>query len=184
MNGRMGWRLACVSRNPLVRTADRVENAVLALVVLLALAALPFTFAVGSEVYAAQQESAADRHPATAVLLTDAPPPLLTAQGVPMEVTAPVKASWRLPDGSVRTGAVSAGRGSVRGTTVPIWLNRTGDPVSPPGAAAVTAIGVATLSWLTFVAFLAGVFWFLRAAMDRRRYARWAQEWAHLPSHL
>ncbi|TNC24814.1 Rv1733c family protein [Amycolatopsis alkalitolerans] len=189
MNARRWWRLACVSRNPLVRTGDRVESAVLVFVLVLVLGALPFAFALGSNTYAHQRESAeaaaADRHPATAVLLADAPAPLMSPQGVPTDASAAVEATWRLPDGTVRTGPVTADRGSLKGAKVQIWLNGNGDAVAKPpdpNAVLLTAVTAAVLSWLAFATVAGGAFFLVRLAEDRRRYARWEREWARLPS--
>ncbi|HEV2259992.1 MAG TPA: hypothetical protein VGS06_43340 [Streptosporangiaceae bacterium] len=41
-------------------------------------------------------------------------------------------ARWRLPDGQVRTGSVSAPRGATAGSTVMVWVNQAGNPVDPP----------------------------------------------------
>ncbi|WP_236790887.1 hypothetical protein [Amycolatopsis sp. GM8] len=188
MNGRR-W-VACASGNPLVRTEDRIEATVLVLALLVVLAAVPFAFAFGSSTYAAQRESAvaaaADRHPASAVLLADAPPPLVTPQGVAVGAVRSVEASWRLPDGDVRTGVVSAAGGSAAGSTVQIWLDGNGNAVAAPPApdvALVAAIAVAALGWLAVALVAGGMFWLVRLVLDRRRYARWELEWTHLPSH-
>lgn len=69
-------------------------------------------------------------------------------------------AQWRLPDGQVRTGSVSAPSGAAAGTTVMVWVNQAGDLVDPPmrqaeiadrtelaqgSAAALFAVGLAMI---------------------------------------
>ena len=41
-------------------------------------------------------------------------------------------AQWRLPDGTLRTGRVSAPSGAAAGSTVMVWVNRAGDLADPP----------------------------------------------------
>jgi hypothetical protein len=41
-------------------------------------------------------------------------------------------AQWRLPDGQLRTGSVSAPGGSAAGSTVMVWVNQAGDLADPP----------------------------------------------------
>ncbi|KAA9153466.1 hypothetical protein FPZ12_034560 [Amycolatopsis acidicola] len=189
MDGRRWWRLAHAGRNPLVRRGDRVETALLLFFVLLALAALPVAWTMGAKSFDAQQavvlQARADRHPAEAVLLADAAPDIVSPEGMPVHAKTSVEAAWRLPDGSDRTGTVLAERGTTAGTTVPIWLDDSGNPVAaPPGRASPLIVGVTTaaLCWLAFTGFLTGVFCLVRYFDDRRRYARWEREWPRSPA--
>lgn len=69
-------------------------------------------------------------------------------------------AQWRLPEGQLRTGSVSAPGGSAAGSTVMVWVNRAGDLADPPmrqteianrtelaqgSAAALFAVGLAMI---------------------------------------
>jgi hypothetical protein len=69
-------------------------------------------------------------------------------------------AQWRLPDGRVRSGSITAPRGATAGSTVMVWVNQAGDPADPPmrqaaiadrtevaqgSAAALFAVGLAVL---------------------------------------
>ena len=55
------------------------------------------------------------------------PAPVRRADGTPG-----VLAQWRLPDGTLRTGPVSAPGGTAAGSTVMVWVNQAGDLADPP----------------------------------------------------
>lgn len=181
------WRLRHLGRNPLVRAWDRVESALLLVAILIVLLAVPVAAVLGSETYSKQREAiateSATRHQATAVLLAEAPGDIVSPRGIPVRGRAAVEATWRLPDGSSVTGVVSAERGTTAGSTVGIWLDENGVPVSVPrsvDAAVWNAVTVAVLAWLAAVAVCAGAFWLIRLALDRRRYARWERDWTRV----
>ncbi|HTX29616.1 MAG TPA: hypothetical protein VME19_21635 [Streptosporangiaceae bacterium] len=83
-------------------------------------------------------------------------------------------AHWSLPDGTLRTGSVSAPVGAAAGSKVMVWVNQAGNPADPPmkqtqiadrvelaqgSAAAVFAIGLAAIGRQA------------RQSLDRRRIA-------------
>lgn len=106
----------------------------------------------------------------------------------PFEPTAQVQAqaTWRLADGAERSGLLTAWTAPAiddarAGATVPVWLNRSGDPQPPPPgqddiianaliAGAVFSAGAGAL--------LAFYYWLCRLVLDRHRLARWGQAWA------
>lgn len=187
MNGKRWWRLAQLSRNPLVRPVDRLENVLLVLAVLLIVAAVPFAWAFGSQTYVAQRAAAAsavaERQPATAVLRADAPPQIVTPQGVAANGRAAVEATWLLPDGTERTGLVSTDRGAAKGSRVPVWLDRAGNAVAPPpqpGDALAVGFSTGLVTWLGFATIVCGAFGVTRFLLDRHRGQRWSREWAAL----
>ena len=55
------------------------------------------------------------------------PAPVRRADG-----TRGMLAQWRLPDGTLRTGSVSAPSGTAAGGTVMVWVNQAGDLADPP----------------------------------------------------
>lgn len=175
-------------RNPVARGWDRLEAALVVLAVLVALVAVPFALAFGSQAYAQRSADAdaqaASRVRSTAVLITDAP----VGPGVqPAAATEEATGVWRLPDGSERTGQVDVEAGTAAGTKVPIWLDQAGNPVAQPLTrqdALGAAIGVAVLGWLGFAGVLALLVWLGRFALDRRRDRGWTQEWAELSRDL
>ena len=109
------WRLAQVrGRNPLVRTSDRIEVAVMALAVVVSLTVAPFALAIGTAVhdehaktYAAQQ---LDRHRV----------PAPATDGGPHWPIADVENATVLP------AKYAAG--------TDIWVDQAGRQVSPPAS--------------------------------------------------
>ncbi|NKQ52058.1 hypothetical protein HFP15_04100 [Amycolatopsis sp. K13G38] len=187
----LGRRLTWLGawRNPLARSSDRIELAAVAVALLLALLAIPVALSVGSTARADALRAAAaqqaTRTQTTAVLLVRAP------DAAPSEVQpatpVTVNAVWRLPDGSDRTGVITADAGTPQGAHVPIWTDPAGNPVQPPLTASnATGLGVAAavFAWVGFVAALALLCWLARFALDRARAAAWTREWAGLGRDL
>jgi hypothetical protein len=166
-------------RNPLRRTLDRVETAIMAGLAVAFLAGAPLTAAtadhiagsIGSRTARAQQ---AARHHLPAVLLATAP-----TAGYPGYLPQ-VRAAWTAPDGNRRTGAVPALPGQRAGSTVLVWADAAGRLTGPPltmaqarGQAAMTAI-VAAMT-LGLVLWCAGEL--AHHLLGRRRLAAWDAEW-------
>ena len=163
-------------RNALRRPVDRIEGAVLvalsaALLVAVAVAAL-----LGMHTYQSQRAASASLRPAVAVLI----------QAGPIYYIGQAEARWRDRWGGKRSGVltiVSAPGivGAAAGARIPVLLDRSGQPVAPPGsqvamvlnalvkgAAAAGAAGVALL--ICYV--------LCRLALDRRRLAAWESAWS------
>ncbi|MFD5246130.1 hypothetical protein ACFWIW_16385 [Amycolatopsis sp. NPDC058340] len=173
-----------VGRNPLVRPTDRVETALVIGVVLLALLAIPFAVAMGSEAYDAglrrAGEQSANRHEATAVLVADAPPAQVRFDGVPIEETVKVRARWTVPGGPVREGVVTVDPESTTGAEIPIWLDARGNAVDAPVTRADVAgqgVGVGVAFWIVCVMLLTSVLLAGRSMLGRLRNAVWEREW-------
>jgi hypothetical protein len=76
----------------------------------------------------AQAQRAALRQvPAT---LLQSAPPVRRRHGT--RVVRRLPAQWRLPDGTLRTGSVSAPSGTAAGSRVMVWVNQAGDLADPP----------------------------------------------------
>ena len=165
-------------RNPLRRTMDRVEAAIVAGLAVAFLAGIPLTAAaaghladgVGSRTARAQQ---AARHQVPAVLLATAP-----TAGYPGYLPQ-VRARWTAPDGARRTGAVAALPGQRAGSTVLVWADAAW-PTGPPltlaqvrdqadMAAVVAAMVFGLLVWC------AGEL--AHHLLGLRRLAAWDAEW-------
>lgn len=182
------WRRIHPGRNPLARRSDRVEAAVLVVVVLGLLIALPFAALLGSNTYRGQlavaAEQQASHHPATATLLRNAPMTVPAADGAYLSGSsgsASVPARWTAADGTERTGAIAADPGAAAGTQVPIWLSDSGDPVPVPvttADAVTTGMLAAAFAWAMAAIGLVGLYWIARLVLDRGRAARWEREWA------
>ncbi|WP_225977994.1 Rv1733c family protein [Gandjariella thermophila] len=184
------WRRVHPGRNPVARPWDRIEAAMLIGVVLAVLLAFPLAAVIGSSAYAGELAVAAhqraDRRPATATLLADAPPPVVTGEGQPVDTSAAnVPARWTV-NGVERHGNVAAHPGDRAGSTVPIWLTSSGDLAASPISSADAAMnGVLTgvFVWLAAVLLLTGLYWAGRWCLDRQRAAQWDREWALISGH-
>jgi len=178
------WRTLVPRRNSVARPSDRVQGGLLALVVLLALIALPVSASFGSETFVRQQAQSAqevgERPLVTATLLTDGPELTVSPRSGVVGSGQPTDATWVLPDGTRRVGKVVADEGTLKGHTFAIWVDRDGNPVDPPlsGAAVVIdAVGVGLGLWLAALFLLAVAYRLSVFSLDRLRYARWQQEW-------
>ena len=177
-------RQAFPGRNRLATAGDRLEGALLATTVAVALLAVPVAGAVGSEVHARQRAQVVSeqesRQRTVAVLTEDAPPVQeVDDRGTVLE-SAPVRATWTGPEGQAREGAVEAHHGARAGTAVPIWIDRDGGVTKPPLSAAgatINAIGVGVLLWSASTASVALLYLLLRFARTRSRLRRWEAEW-------
>jgi len=167
--------------SPLRRPVDRVESLLLAGAVLLALAAVPFTIAVGQATYTGALHTAAAQRAArtqlTATLVQNAPSDN-SAPGV--FVTIQAMAVWTAADGSVHSGQVSTAPGTPSGTGVPIWVDQRGQSVAAPltaDQAAGRGLLTGLLAELAVIATLVGLCALLRLSLNRRRAADWENEW-------
>jgi hypothetical protein len=179
------WRTVHHGRNALARRSDRVQAALLIAVVVVGLSAIPFAAAVASGKYAQQTrisvQQTSSRHLATATLLGDGA--AVEASGRASAAGTSTAATWPLPDGTLRTGTVSAGQGTLAGQTVPIWIDSAGNPVAAPlsaDAVDIVAVGVGLGLWLGLCLALASLYLLTRYGLDRARSAQWQRDWALL----
>ena len=182
-------RQAIPCRNRLATAGDRLEGSLLVVAVVVALLALPVAGAAGSEFYVAQTARSTSerqaRHMVSAVLLEDAPPVkgFVDPDG-PVE-SAPVRATWRGPDGVQRQGVVQAAHGRKAGGTVPIWVDRGAVMTRPPltaVGAVLKAVVLAVVLWTGATAVMALLYLTVRLAHKRVRVRRWAAEWERIAS--
>ncbi|WP_206797055.1 CDP-archaeol synthase [Amycolatopsis sp. MtRt-6] len=178
------WRTILPRRGSVARASDRFQAGLGVLVVLLALTALPVAASFGSETYVRQQAQSAqqlgERTQVTATLLADGPAIMVNSRAGVIGNGEPTDATWMLADGTRRVGQVVAARGTLKGETVTIWVDRTGNPVDPPlsnAGVAIEAVGVGLGLWLGAVALLAACYRLTVFSLDRFRLARWQQEW-------
>jgi disulfide bond formation protein DsbB len=173
------WRLAQArGRNPLVRTSDRIEVAVMALAVAFSLFSLPIAGAIGTavhedraHVYAEQQH---DRHRVAATATADS----TSSPKGPVTVAA----RWQLGDVE-NAGALTSDTPVNEGSSVDIWVDRNGRHVSAPAPswqAGVDAVGAAMAFWLSVAAAAALVVALVRRLLRRTRYAGWNRDIANL----
>lgn len=190
MNGkarRVGRRLPRLARllagrNPLRRTCDRVEGAVLAALSAAFLVAVGGAAVLGAHVYHSQRAGAERLHPATAMLTQDAPP----TRGLARAEQAQAQARWPGPGGQERSGVLTSMiapgiSGAAAGTRIPVWLNRYGQPAVPPPGQALMIFAALLAAASAAAGAAAGLlipYWLCRGALDRRRLASWESAWA------
>jgi hypothetical protein len=170
-----------LDRNPLRRRSDRVETAVLGVLLAVFLAGAPFAaHAAGSWAHAlSAREAQAQRaslHRVPATLLTAAAGWTPNGGGASPDVAA----RWRAPDGQVRTGEVYVSAAAAAGSTVLVWTDEAGQLAGPPlqpaqlATRTQMAAGAAAAS-LAIILIVAG--WLARRFLDRRRLAAWDADW-------
>jgi hypothetical protein len=168
-------------RNELRRSSDRVEGVVAAALIAVFVAAVIVAAFLAAHVYRSEQATSASLRRTVAVLSW---PGAVTETPVLHQATA--MATWRLSDGTARSGllttTVAPGIfGQRAGSSVPLWLDRSGDPSAPPQGAGGMAVG-ATMAGLAIVVASASLLTFCyrlcQRGLDRRRLANWSSDWA------
>jgi hypothetical protein len=169
--------------NPLRRTTDRVEAAILAAVIVLFLVAAPLAGLVATRWAAANirhtERLQANWRRVPAVLLTQAPAAVLTMSQASADPLVPAR--WRAPGGGTRTGKVYARPGAPAGSTVLVWIDgagqQVGSPLQPAEAAGQTALAALFAVVLLAMGFgSSGVA--TRKVIHRRRIKAWDLSWA------
>jgi len=167
-------------RNVLRRPVDRIEGAVLVVLSAALLVAVAVAAVLGTHEYQSQRAASASLQPAVAVLIQAGP-----FYGT-MARIGQAEARWRDRAGGERSGVLTTVStpgivGAAAGDRIPVWLNRSGQPVAPP-VSRVAMVGYA-LAEGAAVAGGAGVallicYALCRYALDRRRLAAWESAWS------
>ncbi|MEU5439877.1 Rv1733c family protein [Streptomyces griseofuscus] len=164
--------------NPLRRHEDIVE----AWVVLTVWVIVAFAGAVAGLVTArsAEHEFAEQRrHAVRAVLVAEAPHGVTADRQIDGRVRGSVR--WAAPDGIPRSGQTLVDGGLKAGASVTVWQDDQGRlALSQPTGRAEGHVEAALFGAAAALAVAAPVFGasaFARARLDRRRMARWDQEW-------
>jgi hypothetical protein len=168
-------------RNALRRPVDRIEGAVLVALTAAFLVAIAVASVLGAHTYQSQRAASAGLRPVVAVLSQAGPVfyDSLTQRGRS-------GARWRDSGGSEQSGVLTTWTapgivGAAAGTRIPVWLDRSGQPVAPPGGQ--VAMIVNALAPSTAVAGAAGLtvlvcYGLCRLVLDRRRLAAWESAWS------
>jgi hypothetical protein len=171
-------------RHPLVRTTDRIEAAVLVLVVVVSLLTLPIAGALGTAAHESLRHSYAEQ--ADSRHLVDATVGDVASRGKQRpSADVSVPATWLL-DGVEHTGTVRAAATVEDGDTVQVWVDDTGAQVAAPGSAdraAAEAVTIGLLVWVCTVVTAAALFIVTRRLCDRVRYRRWEKGLHELTDH-
>jgi hypothetical protein len=171
------WRF---DRNPLRRSTDRVETAVLALLVAAFLIGAPFAaLATGTWVHGMARQTQlaqqASRSQVTAVVLAVTAPPAGDAR-----LTWQAQARWRAPDGREVTHEVPVPSSTVAGGKLQVWTDRTGGLTTAPLLDSQVANQTAFAETLGVIV-AAGVLALAGALalweLNKRRMADWDADW-------
>jgi hypothetical protein len=168
-------------RNTLRRPVDRIEGAVLVTLAAAFLVAMAVASVLGVHAYQSQRAAAAGLRLAVAVLSQPGP----FSYGS-LGQLGQAAARWRDPGGSEQSGVLTTATapgilGAPAGARVPVWLDRSGQPVAPPGGPVAMIVGALAPS--TTVAGGAGItvlacYGLCRLVLDRRRLAAWESAWS------
>jgi hypothetical protein len=172
------WWAACAfARNPLARTADRIQAwAVVGGLALLVAAAYP-ALAVGQLGYAVRSQDvaaeAAQRHPVEATALGDSTAAPAQVESTSTTFVAPVR--WTAGNVAHDT-TTKVDRPVKAGDRVRIWLDDQGKVTTPPlteADARLDALATTALVWLTMAAIVVGALLVLRSMLGRARNRSW-----------
>jgi hypothetical protein len=166
--------LRLFSRDPLVRTIDRIEAAVVVVATLVVVIAAACAGALGTTVHNARAqlyiEQAKTRHPVVATAIEDGK---TTVTG---ETTASsVYARWHV-NGVDHAGLLGWEDDVKAGDRLPIWVDAYGNRVSQPSPisrAETDAVSVAIVAWLSVVLLVTGVVSAARAHANHARDMQW-----------
>ncbi len=172
-----------LDRNPMRRRVDRVQQSIMAVLLLVFLVAGPLlTGYAASRAYAtgqqAEQTQRAQRHLVTA---TVAGPAKLGADASGRGVERMVTVGWT-ENGRPRTTQIPELPGDHTGVQRQIWVDAAGHLTGRPRdhAQTITDTTLAAIFALAGVALpLIGLRALIRGRLDRRRYAQWDADWAH-----
>ena len=172
------WILRACGRNPLVRGIDRVELLIVALGIVVVLVAAAGAGALGTAVHDARARvyiaEAQTRHAVTARAIDDS----TTVLAVDDNTATKVDARWQV-NGTEHTGSFTLDGPVKTGDPLRIWVDRGGNRVdapTPASQAGVDAVGVAYTTWQTVVLAVAGLVWWGRSRLDRRRDSAWERD--------
>ena len=169
-------------RNELRRPSDRLEAAVVAGLLAAFVAAIVVAVFLAEHVYRAEQAAGAGLQPAVAVIAPGSEP----TEAQILSQSAAVRATWRLGDGTRRSGLLTTSvvPGVYRqlpGASVRVWLNRSGVPAAAPQGLAGLIVGAA-MAGLALAggaaAVLACGYLLCLRGLERRRLANWSSAWA------
>jgi hypothetical protein len=171
---RMRPVLRLFSRDPLVRTSDRIEAAVVTLAAVVVVIAAACAGALAMMVHDARAqmyiEQAKTRHPVVAIAVED------SKKTIAAETTAStVYARWQT-NATDHAATLSWDEDVKAGDRLQIWVsadgNRVGQP-SPISRAVTDAVSVAIVAWLSVVLAIAGMVSAVRAYASATRDAQW-----------
>ena len=169
------------SRNPLNRTSDRIQAAIVTLALSVVVVAAPFAWGAGTKIRDAEThkylQQAQARHALVARAIDDSKPSD-SFGATPITV----KARWQL-NGTDHTQVLGWDYAVKAGDPLQIWVDANGNQVESPTPierAAVEGVIAAFVGWWIVVLAAAQVVSALRAHLIRMRDAQWEREIRYL----
>jgi hypothetical protein len=167
-------------RNALRRPVDRIEGALLVVLSAAFLVAIAVASTLAAHTYQSQRAASAGLRPTLAILIQAGPPYGSLAR------FGQAEARWRDPRGGEQVGVLTTVTtpgitGTAADTRIPIWLDRSGQPVAPPAgpvAMMVNALAVGAAAAGGAAIALLISYTLCRLALDRRRLAAWESAWS------
>jgi hypothetical protein len=168
-------------RNTLRRPVDRIEGTVLVALTAAFLVAMAVASVLGVHRYQSQRTASAGLRPVVAVLSQAGP--LFYGS---LAQLGQAEARWRDPGAGGQSGVLTTATapdivGAAAGARIPVWLDRSGQPVAPPGGqvamivnALAPSIAVAGGAGMTLLV----CYGLCRLVLDRRRLAAWESAWS------
>jgi hypothetical protein len=174
----MTWPvLRLFSRNPLMRTSDRIEAAVVTLAGLLVVVAAACAGAIGTMIHDTGTqnylEQARTRHAVVAIAVADSKPAVL-----PETTASTVHARWQV-NGINHADLLGWAYPVKAGEQLQIWVDRDGNRVDQPtpiARADMNAWTAAVVGWLIVLLAAAQVVRAVRAHATRMRDAQWERD--------
>ena len=168
-------------RNTLRRPVDRIEGTVLVALTAAFLVAMAVASVLGARMYQSQRAASAGLRPVVGVLIQAGP-----SFHSSLAQLGQAEARWRDPGGSEQSGVLTTATapgiiGAAAGARIAVWLDRSGQPVAPPGGQVAWIVNALAPS--AAVAVGAGVtllacYGLCRLVLDRRRLAAWESAWS------
>jgi hypothetical protein len=173
------WVGCALKNSPLVRRQDRLEARVTVAMLVLLVLTLPLAVLVGRAATAAEHERNAQYMQSLRAVEAEV---VELRNGTPSRVphlTRQVGVKW-LEGFEERTEYVASTELPKIGDHITVWLDKSGRVAPPPKSPTDIqgpglGVGVAVMSTAALLVF--GTLAVLRAALDRRRYEAWDQEW-------
>jgi hypothetical protein len=168
------WR----RRNPLVRTSDRIELVITALGILTVMVATACAGALGTAVHEERSHRYATEAQTRHTLIARATEDSTTVVGFRDHAVTIVDARWQA-NGTDHADALTIDGRAKAGDPLLIWVDRDGNRVDAPmptSQAGVDAIGVAYAAWQAVLFTVAGLVWWARVGLNRRRMSGWERD--------
>lgn len=168
--------LRLFSRNPLMRTADRVEAAVGALAVLLVVVAAACAGAIGTMLHDTQTQNYLDQARTRHVVVANAVDDSRSAGSA--ETTSTVHAQWQV-NGINHADVIASGNAVKAGAQLKIWVDVDGNVVAQPtpkARADMDAWTAAFVGWFVVAVAVAHAVAMVRAHVKRIRDAQWDRD--------